>query len=229
MKPTIIAFDADDTLWVNEPYYRETEDKFYELLREYMPVKELADELFKTEIDNLELYGYGAKGFALSMIETAIRVTNKKLSAGSIEQIITLGKTLVDMPIHLLNNVELVLKTLQAKYKLIVATKGDLLDQQRKLKKSGLAKYFDHVEIMSDKKEDDYRQLIHRLQIEPSDYMMIGNSFKSDILPVLNIGGFAIHVPYLITWQHEHVDDTSFDDPKYNNVKELIEILDILE
>lgn len=228
IKPTIIGFDADDTLWVNEPHYRETEHRFCELLKDYLPEKELTAELFRTEIDNLELYGYGAKGFALSLIETAIRITKYELSASTVEQIINLGKSLVDMPIQLLDNVEFVLKTLKGKYRLIIATKGDLLDQQRKLKKSGLAKYFDHVEIMSDKKEEDYRELIRKMNIEPTDYMMIGNSFKSDVLPVINLGGFGIHVPYLITWQHENVEDTNIDNPKFKSVKGLIEVLDIL-
>lgn len=224
----IIGFDADDTLWVNEPYYRQIEKQFMEYLAEYVPEEILSPELFKIEIQNLELYGYGAKGFVLSMIETAIRVSDSKVSNQTIEKIIVLGKSLMDMKIDLLDNVEFVLSKLKEKYKLIVATKGDLLDQERKLRKSGLSHYFHHIEIMSDKKENDYRKLIANLGIEPVEFLMIGNSVKSDILPVINIGASGIHVPFHTTWDHEKIADTMIDFSKYKSVEKLIDVLQLL-
>jgi putative hydrolase of the HAD superfamily len=220
----VIAFDADDTLWVNEPYFRETEIKFCQLLEDYMPQHTVAKELFKTEIDNLPLYGYGVKGFMLSMVETALRVTDKTLNVEVIEKAIQYGKELLEKPIELLEGVEEVLQALQKHYRLVVATKGDLLDQQRKLRKSGLGHYFHHIEIMSDKKEMDYEKLIKRLDIQPSEFMMIGNSLKSDVLPVLNIGGHGIHVPYHITWAHEHIEHR-IEHPNFRQVKNISEVL----
>lgn len=202
----VIAFDADDTLWVNEPYFKETEERFCDLLEDYMPRHTLVKELFRTEIQNLELYGYGVKGFTLSMIETALRVSNKTIRMEVIEQALALGKDLLQKPVVLLEGVEEVLKALKERYRLVVATKGDLLDQERKLKKSGLEHYFHHIEIMSDKQEADYLSLIRHLDIHPSSFMMMGNSLKSDVLPVLAIGGHAVHIPYHTTWAHETIE-----------------------
>ncbi len=223
----IIGFDADDTLWVNEPLYRDTERQYCDILKSFLPEKETAHELFKTEMQNLEMYGFGAKGFMLSMIETAIRISANKVTTHEINQIIDIGKNLLNEPIVLLENVEMVLQKLQPDYKLILATKGDLLDQERKLVKSGLANYFHHIEIMSDKRENNYRNLIRRLEIEPKDFVMVGNSVKSDILPVINIGAKAIHVPCEITWLHEqHHEET--DSSKFITINNLAEILEIL-
>lgn len=226
-KVKIIGFDADDTLWVNEPLYRETEKQFCRLLEPYAPANEANQELFKTEMLNLEMYGYGAKGFMLSMVETALRISGHKISANEIGQIIGLGKDLLNEPIVLLDGVETVLRQLQKNYKLILATKGDLLDQERKLKKSGLTDYFHHIEIMSDKHENNYRKLIKRLDIDPQYFVMIGNSVKSDILPVINIGAKAIYVPYHTTWQHEN-DHGVTDNSKFVTVNNLGEVLNIL-
>jgi putative hydrolase of the HAD superfamily len=226
-KIKIVGFDADDTLWVNEPLYRDTEMQFCEILKPYFPVTETNQELFKTEMQNLELYGYGAKGFMLSMIETALRISDNQITPYEINQIIRLGKDLLNQPIILLDGVEKVLKELQLSYKLILATKGDLLDQERKLRKSGLINYFHHIEIMSDKHEDNYMKLIHHLDIEPQDFVMIGNSIKSDILPVITIGANAIHVPYHTTWQHEN-DHNETDHSKFVTVDKLVEVLNIL-
>jgi putative hydrolase of the HAD superfamily len=223
----VIAFDADDTLWVNEPYFRQTEERFYELLGGYSSQHELERELLKIEIDNLALYGYGIKGFILSMIETAFKVTDNNISTAIIAQIIDLGKQMLNQPIELLDGVEDVLKALKGKYRLVVATKGDLLDQERKLKKSGLSHYFHHIEIMSEKDDANYRKLIKHLDIQPGELMMVGNSLKSDILPVLNIGGFAVHVPYHITWAHEHIED-SIDNERFKSAEYIREILAFL-
>ncbi|MFZ4520967.1 MAG: HAD family hydrolase [Bacteroidales bacterium] len=223
----IIGFDADDTLWVNEPFYQTTESDFCEILKPYAPEKETRSELFKTEIRNLELYGYGAKGFVLSMVETAIRISGGQITATETERILEIGKALMNMPVVLLDNTAAVLKKLQTRYKLILATKGDLLDQERKLEKSGLITCFHHIEIMSDKREENYLKLIRRLDIEPEDFIMIGNSIKSDVLPVINIGASAIHVPYETTWQHEN-DHALPDNSKYFTVVNLADVLKII-
>jgi putative hydrolase of the HAD superfamily len=224
MNLKVIAFDADDTLWVNEPYFRETEEKFYEMFQDFLPQHTVARELFKTEIDNLTLYGYGIKGFILSMIETALRISDKKIPAGVIEKIINHGKELLEKPVELIDGVEDVLKALKGKYKLVCATKGDLLDQHRKLHKSSLGHYFHHIEIMTDKKELDYQKLIQRLDIKPENFLMVGNSLKSDALPVINIGGHAIHVPFHITWEHETIETNI----EHENFRQTLKITDLL-
>jgi len=226
-KIKIIGFDADDTLWVNEPFYRETEKQFCSIMEPYFPADKTEKELFNTEMKNLALYGYGAKAFILSMIETALRISGNKISAPEINKIIEIGKAQLNLPVVLLDGVESVLQQLQAGYKLILATKGDLLDQERKLQKSGLAQYFHHIEIMSDKNENNYRKLIKRLDIEPTDFVMIGNSIKSDILPVINIGAKAIHIPYHTTWQHE-TDHDETDPGKFITFETITQVLDLL-
>lgn len=224
MNLKVIAFDADDTLWVNEPYFQETERKFCALLEDYIPHHNVSQELFKVEIQNLSLYGYGIKGYILSMIEAAMSISSKTIGMDVIEKIIGYGKELLEKPIELLEGVEEVLKELHGHYRLVVATKGDLLDQERKLKKSGIEHYFHHTEIMSDKKEADYIKLIKHLDIQPDNFMMIGNSIKSDVLPVLAIGAHAVHVPYHTTWAHEHVENTI----QHNRFKQMEHINQIL-
>jgi putative hydrolase of the HAD superfamily len=227
MNLKVIAFDADDTLWVNEPYFRQTEEHFYSLLAGYASQHELERELLKTEIANLTLYGYGIKGFILSMIETALKVTNNSINAGIIAQITDLGKQMLNQPIELLDGVEEVLIALKEKYRLVVATKGDLLDQERKLRKSGLSHYFHHIEIMSEKDDANYLKLIRHLDVQPEDLMMVGNSLKSDIMPVLNIGSYGVHVPYHITWAHEQIEH-SIDNERFKSVSVIKDILEFL-
>ena len=221
----VIAFDADDTLWINETYFREAEEVFAELLSKYETKNKIDQELFKTEIKNLAIYGYGIKGFVLSMIECALALSNYKLPQETVEKILAIGKDMLEKPVELLSGVEEVLENLQGKYKLIVATKGDLLDQERKLEKSNLLKYFHHIEIMSDKKEKDYVKLLKHLDIQPSQFLMIGNSLKSDVLPLLKIGAIAIHIPFHTTWIHEEISLESQQKVNYKtlrNIKELI-------
>lgn len=220
----VIAFDADDTLWSNEPFFQEVERKYTELLSEYGSSKEISAELFKTEMNNLECLGYGAKAFTISMIETALRVSHQQIPAAMIQQIILLGKSLLEMPIELLPGVEETLKALKAesRYRLVVATKGDLLDQERKLKRSGLTPYFDHIEIMSDKTEKEYTRLLQLLQVSPEEFLMVGNSLKSDIQPVLAIGGYGVHIPFEVMWQHEVVD--AFTHPRLKQMKSPAEL-----
>ena len=220
----VIAFDADDTLWINEPYYQETEKKFCGLLEDYMPHHAVSQALFKTEMQNLSLYGYGVKAFMLSMIETALLVSNKTLPIEVVQKIIGYGKTLLEKPVELIAGVEDVLHSLKGRYRLVLATKGDLLDQERKLNKSGLEHYFHHIEIMSDKQDADYLQLIRHLDIKPEQFLMLGNSLKSDVLPVLSIGGHGIHVPYHTTWAHEQVEH-HVEHPNFRQVTKITEIL----
>ena len=223
----IIAFDADDTLWVNEPFFQETEKKFCDMLEDFLPHHSISRDLFTIEIKNLPHYGYGVKGFILSMIEAAITITEGKIGAESIEKIIALGKELLDKDIELLDGVEDVLKVLQGKYRLVMATKGDLLDQERKLNKSGLAKYFHHIEIVSEKQEPEYRKLIKHLDIQPHQFLMIGNSLKSDILPVLNIGGHGFHVPFHTTWEHEKAE-INMDHVNFKQLSDIREVLNYI-
>jgi len=223
----VIALDADDTLWVNETYYREAENKFIKLLSKYETENKLDQELFKMEMKNLHLYGYGVKSFILSMVESALELSNFKIKPAVIQQIVEIGKEMLEKPIELLEGVEDTLKALHPKYRLILATKGDLLDQERKLEKSGLIKYFHHIEILSDKKADNYKNLLSHLDIMPSEFLMVGNSLKSDVLPLLEIGAKAIHVPYHTTWAHEVVEhDGNSND--FKTVKKLIDILKFL-
>ena len=221
----VIAFDADDTLWINETYFREAEDAFAALLSPYETKNKITQELFKTEIKNLSIYGYGVKGFVLSMLECALVLSNYQLPPETLGKIIAIGKEMLEKPIQILDGVEEVLESLQGKYKLIVATKGDLLDQERKLEKSNLLHYFHHIEVMSDKKEKDYLKLVKHLDIVPAQLLMIGNSLKSDVLPLLEIGAKAIHIPFHTTWIHEEVslaEAQQLDFKTLRNIKELI-------
>lgn len=226
-KIKIIGFDADDTLWVNEPYYKDAEKLLCDLLAEYLPAERVSEELYKTEMTNLHIYGYGAKSFTLSMIETAVRVGGNKLPATIINEIVHIGKALLEKPIELLDNISDLLTSLKTKYEVIVATKGDLLDQQRKLNNSGLSGYFSHVEIMNDKQESDYINLMNKLNIKNEEFLMVGNSLRSDVMPVISIGGQAIHIPYHTTWLHETVDDINISG-KYREIARLTDLLDIL-
>lgn len=226
-KINVIAFDADDTLWVNEPNYQDTEKEFCELLSKYLPKESVSKELFKTEMENLALYGYGAKGFMLSMIETMTRITNNSAEPELVQKIIHLGKELIKKPVELLDGVKEVLIKLNGTYRLVVATKGDLLDQERKLSNSGLEQYFHHIEIMSDKKTKDYSKLLNNIDCEPENFLMVGNSLKSDIIPVLELGGYAVHVPFHTTWAHEHME-TNINNPRFLEAKSITELLEIL-
>jgi putative hydrolase of the HAD superfamily len=223
----IIGFDADDTLWVNETYFREAELEFGQLMQRYETINQIDQELFKIEIDNLPIYGYGIKGFVLSMVETAIKLSNGQVSIKTMQKIIDIGKDMLNKPVELLDGVEHVLKTLSQTHRLIMATKGDLLDQERKLEKSGLFKYFHHIEVMSDKKPGDYKKLLGHLDIKPEEFLMIGNSLKSDILPLIEIGAHAIHVPFHTTWQHEEVCQSLLKNNEYTTVENIRQVLSV--
>ncbi|MHA7057339.1 HAD family hydrolase [Aquimarina sp. M1] len=223
----VIAFDADDTLWVNETFFRKAEDEFCELVSEYLPKEQANKLLFEVEMQNLDLYGYGIKPFTLSLIEAAIKITNGKITIQLVEKLIAKGKQMLQEPVELIDGVEETLQYLSKKYRLVVATKGDLLDQERKLVKSGLEKYFHHIEIVSNKTEKQYKKLVNHLDINETEFLMVGNSLKSDILPVLTIGAHAFHIPFHTTWVHE-VHHGAIDHPNFRsltNSKELLKYL----
>lgn len=205
----VVAFDADDTLWVNETFFRETEREFCSLLAPYAPAEQAVEALFRRETANMELYGYGVKACTLSMVETAIELGEGKLPASVVASIIELGRAQLQKPVVVLPGVQETLETLRAEYRLAVATKGDLLDQRRKLELSGLAGYFEHAEIMPDKHAAAYAELMNRLGVAPAEFLMVGNSVRSDVLPVLEAGGAAVHVPFEVTWQHEIVGEVA--------------------
>lgn len=220
----VIAFDADDTLFVTEPYFQKSEQTFCDLLADYLPKHELEKELFRLEMQNLDRYGYGIKGFILSMIETAYEVSNHTISASTIAKIVDLGKEMLQQPIELINGVEDTLQSLHGRYKLIVATKGDLKDQQRKLHDSGLGHYFHHIEVMADKQVLNYQKLLQRLEVAPENFMMIGNSLKSDVIPVLEMGGYGVHVPFHVTWEHEKISHQVVH-PNFTAIEQLPDLL----
>lgn len=223
-----IGFDADDTLWVNETYFRETEDKFAELLQEFETKNKIDNELYAKEMKNLRLYGYGVKGFMLSMLETAIELSSGQVNNQTLLKIIAMGKQMIAKPVEILDGVQETLQYLAPKYRLIVMTKGDLLDQERKLQKSGLSKYFQHVEVLSDKKEKNYRDLLAHLEIHKDEFVMIGNSLKSDVLPLLNIGAKAVHIPFHTTWVHEELSEKEIDkDHQYLKIERLTQLKSI--
>lgn len=224
MNPKIIAFDADDTLWHNEPYFDEAQAKFCELFADYASKQEILQLILSHQVKNLPLYGFGIKAFTLSMIDAALELTNHQISGQGIQKIIDIGRDLLQKPVELLPEVEDVLQQLKGKYKLVVATKGDLKDQHRKLHDSGIGHYFHHIEVMSDKKELDYEKMLGRLDIKPDNFIMIGNSLKSDVLPVLNIGGHGYHVAYHTTWEYEKIDF----EIEHDNFKSLEKISDVL-
>ncbi len=224
----VIGFDADDTLWVNETYFRQAEEEFVKLLAGFETPNKIDQELFKKEIGNLPLYGYGVKAFTLSMIECALELSNYTMSNTVVERILNIGKDMLNAPVELLEGVEVVLKHLSKNYRLILATKGDLLDQERKLEKSGLTSYFHHIEVLSDKKEANYSKLLQHLQIEPSQFLMVGNSLKSDVLPLIDINAKAIHVPFHTTWAHEQVTAQDTKGKTYKTIAALDELLELL-
>ena len=223
----VVAFDADDTLWVNEPFFQKAEQAFCEMMEDYLPQHTARRELLKTEIGNLPLYGYGVKAFTLSMIETAIKIADNNLNSQAVARCLEIGQTMLQEPVEIIEGIEDVLRQLSGKFRLVVVTKGDLLDQERKLARSGLEKYFHHIEIVSDKQERDYEKIINRLDIVPAQFLMLGNSLKSDVMPVLSLGGFGVHVPFHTTWEHEQIEH-QIDHPNFRQLGSAKEILELL-
>ena len=225
----MIAFDADDTLWMNEAFYFEVEENFTALLKGYAAKEDVSAHLLAVERRNMPIYGFGAKAFMLSMIETAVTLTNGTISPKDIQQIIDLGKAMLTRPIQLLDGVQQVLENLETNYPLMMITKGDLLDQQSKLIRSGLGRFFKHVEVVSDKKPVTYRNVLHRYALQPNQFVMIGNSLRSDILPVLEIDAHAIHIPYQITWAHEQVAESEINGKQFLQLESIHQVVDYFE
>lgn len=199
----LIAFDGDDTLWHNEPLFKEVQGRFQELMACCAPGDVVAERLYATEVRNLEIFGYGVKGFTLSMIETAIELSQATVAAEAVHQIIGWGQEMLKAPVEVLPGVRDVLAALEGRYRLMLVTKGDLVNQRMKVARSGLAEYFDAIEIVAEKDEATYRDILHRAGVAPERFAMVGNSLRSDINPVLALGGVGVYVPYAVTWQHE--------------------------
>lgn len=232
-----IAFDADDTLWALQNYFEEVEHEYCDLLSEYGNEKEISAALLETESKNMPDLGYGCKAFTISLVENAVKVSHGKVEANVIAQIVDLGKSLLHLDAKPLEGVEKTIACLKdrfiqnagnasLKYKLTVFTKGELMDQENKLWRSGLQRYFDVVSIVSDKTPEAYRRLCRELEVSPAELVMVGNSFKSDIAPALKIGASAVHIPFHTTWAHEKTEE--FEHPKLRRISRFEELLDIL-
>ena len=224
----VLAFDADDTLWSNEPLFREAEKKVAEALSDFGDFQYISDELYKVEFKNMGDYGFGAKAYVLSMIENAVNITGGKLTGEQVMYIIDSGRKILRNPATPLPGVEETLKRLSedGRYKLVLMTKGELLDQERKIARSGLAKYFSLIDIVSNKTQKEYIGLCDRLGISPTELMMIGNSFKSDIEPVLQLGGWGIYIPSETLWKLEHTEE--YDHRNLFKVNAFEDIINIL-
>ena len=222
-----IGFDADDTLWHNEQYFKLTEKRFAELLEGHADTKDLAQRLLESERRNLKLYGYGVKGFTLSMIETALEITDGKVPTETISDILHAGRDLLSQPIEVFDGVGDVLETLAPAHQLVLITKGDLFDQERKLAQSGLAELFTTIEIVSEKTQLTYERIFadHGTQCEHG--MMVGNSLRSDVIPALQAGGWGIYVPHDVTWEHEHAEEP-IAEPRYHQIAALPDVLEFL-
>ena len=222
--PALIAFDADDTLWENEIYFETAKDRFKDLLAADRDPEWTERELYETEMRNLAHFGYGIKSFTLSMIETALDLTKGEVTGRQIRQILDYGKEMLQTPIEPMPHVEEVLAHLSQTRPLMLLTKGDLFDQEAKLARSGLADHFTHIEIVSEKNEETYATLLQRHGIQPADFCMVGNSLKSDILPVVALGGHAVYVPYYNTWLHERVEPSVAERQQYHQIAHLGEL-----
>lgn len=220
----VLGFDADDTLWHNETIFEKVHERYRALLASHHDAATVDRTLFATEMRNLELYGYGVKGFTLSAIETAIQLTDGKISAAEIQRLIELGREMLAHPVELLEGVAETLGELATRHRMILVTKGDLRDQERKLAKSGLAAHFERVEIVSEKNEATYAAILRRHEIAPENFLMVGNSLRSDILPVLAIGAAAAYVPYHLTWAHERVEEVPAVEGRFFAVKTFREL-----
>jgi putative hydrolase of the HAD superfamily len=223
MPITTIAFDADDTLWENEQFFRLTEQRFSDLLAPYTDAPDLTDRLIASVTKNLSFYGFGMKGFALSMVETALDVTDHRVPGTVIAEILAAGRELLSYPIETLPYVDQALDQLQETHRLILVTKGDVFDQERKLAASGLAEYFAAIEIVADKTPDTYARIFERHADGPERTVMVGNSLRSDILPPLAAGGYAIYVPHELTWSYEHAEEP-VGEPRYARIAHLGEL-----
>jgi len=218
-----IGFDADDTLWHNENIFEAAHARYRQLLARHHPAAEVDRVLYATEMRNLPLYGYGVKGFMLSTVETAIELTQGTISAAEIRAILALGREMLAHPVELLPGVAEVVPVLARDYRLLLITKGDLHHQERKIAASGLAAHFSAIEILSEKDGTAYDRILRRHGVALEEFVMVGNSLKSDILPVLELGGAGVHIPYHLTWQHEHAEPPHAH-PRFRRVERLADL-----
>jgi putative hydrolase of the HAD superfamily len=228
----IIAFDADDTLWHNELLYLNAQAQFRTLLAQYHPPEWIDARLYETEVRNLQHFGYGIKAFALSMIETAVELTEGRIAGRDIQTIIDTARAMLTADVELIDHVADTLTQLAPIYTLMLITKGDLRDQEMKIARSGLAQHFRHIEIVSNKNREDYAALLHQRSLTPERFVMVGNSLKSDIWPVLHLGANAVYIPYHLTWAHEVTDPPPAGHPRYYELAHvglLPQLLETLE
>ena len=225
----IVAFDADDTLWHNETLYSITHKKYGELLSAYHTKRWIEKKLFETEMRNLNYYGYGIKGFTLSMIETAVELTEGRISGGEIAKILELARNMLTTPVELLDHAAETVKKVAGSYPLMLITKGDLFDQESKIAQSGLSDYFKYIEILTRKTPETYRDILDKYGIDAERFLMVGNSLRSDILPVLEIGGQAVFIPYPLCWEHEKVSESELHQKTYHQLENIAQLPDLLK
>ncbi len=226
-----MGLDGDDTLWQNETRFQLTQTALRDLLRRHVPDADVDAHLADVEMRNLRIYGYGVKAFTLSMIETAIQLTDRRIPAADLEVILGWGQKMLSAPTELLDGVEAALQDVSRRYELLLITMGDLFDQESKLARSGLAEVFKGVEILSEKNVDAYRSVLRRRHIAPAEFVMVGNSLRSDIAPVIALGARAVHIPYPLTWHHEQVPEDAMPREGWHrleNIGELGALLDSL-
>jgi len=224
-----VGLDGDDTLWQNETRFQLTQTALRDLLRRHVPDADVDTHLAEVEMRNLRIYGYGVKAFTLSMIETAIQVTDRRIPAADLEVILGWGQKMLSAPTELLDGVEAALQDLSRRYELVLITMGDLFDQESKLARSGLADQFKGVEILSEKNVDAYRSLLRRRHIEPGEFVMVGNSLRSDIAPAVALGARAVHIPYPLTWHHEQVPEDSMPKEGWYRLEKIGELGALLD
>ena len=225
----VIALDADDTLWQNEPLYQAKRDQFIALLSAEFSPEQIVAKLDETEVQNVRWFGFGIKSFTFSMIETAIALTEGRISGQEIQKIIDFAKDMVNMDVQLLDSVAETIPALAQQYRLMLITKGDLLDQESKLARSGLAEYFQNVEIVSQKNTASYARILQRYAIAPERFLMVGNSLPSDVLPVLDLGGSGVHIPFEITWVQELVETPPLGRPHFYELESLGQLPALLD
>src|SRR6266852_6679026 len=228
MPVRVLGFDGDDTLWHSETRFHVTQGEFRDLIQRHAPDADVDTRLADIEMKNLAVYGYGVKSFTLSMIETAIELTEGRIPATDLEVILGWGKRMLMQPTELLDGVELAVRELSGRYDLLLITKGDLFDQESKLARSGLDDLFLGVEIVSEKNVSSYRAILSRRGIKPEEFVMVGNSLRSDIVPVLELGARAIHIPYHVTWRHEQVDEESLPTSGWLRLERIGELSRVL-
>lgn len=225
----LIAFDADDTLWENEHLFLEAQAKFKTLLSQFHPPEWVAARLYETEMRNMQHFGYGIKAFALSMIETALDLTEDRISGADLRAIIDAAKAMLAADVRLLEHARPIVASLSSRYDLMVITKGDLRDQHAKMGRSGLSTHFGHVEVVSEKNPATYEAILRRHRVAPERFLMVGNSLRSDVLPVLALGGMAVYVPHPLTWAHEAADAPDRAAPGYFEIADLAALPALLD